>query len=187
MHAARDWHAVDAELLETLERARRGDRDAAHALLVRVSPRVQRTVRRLIRDDETGDYCQQALLTMLECLPKYRAEGRFESWVDAITTRVTLRAVVKRRLDQQRLRAQLVPLEPSVPATPPQRALIHGRALDAVSRLALPHQNALAVHHVLGMTVPEISAELEVPAETIRSRLRAGMGQVRADMGLFGN
>ena len=40
---------------------------------------------------------------------------------------------------------------------------------------------------LLGMTVPEISAALEVPAETIRSRLRAGMGQVRATMGVFGN
>lgn len=179
--------ACDPELLETLARAQGGDRQAAHALLIRVLPRVQRLVRRLIHDDELGDHCQQALLTMLECLPSYRAEGRFESWVDAITTRVTLRAVMKRRLDQRRLQARLVPLEPSAPATPPQRALFHGRALDAVARLALPHQTALVMHHMLGMTVPEISAELEVPAETVRSRLRAGMGQVRAAMGLVGN
>jgi DNA-directed RNA polymerase specialized sigma24 family protein len=40
------------------------------------------------------------------------------------------------------------------------------------------------MHYVLGMTVAEMSNELRVPVETIRSRLRVGMGQVRAELGM---
>src|SRR5262249_48064877 len=51
------------------------------------------------------------------------------------------------------------------------------RALD---RLSDNHRSALCLHHVFGWTVPEIASELEVPQETIRTRLRDGMGQLRA-------
>jgi RNA polymerase sigma-70 factor (ECF subfamily) len=46
-------------------------------------------------------------------------------------------------------------------------------------------RTAIVMHYVLGMTVAEVSDELQVPIETIRSRLRVGMGQVRAHMGVF--
>jgi RNA polymerase sigma-70 factor (ECF subfamily) len=36
------------------------------------------------------------------------------------------------------------------------------------------------LHYVLGMTVPEMGAELGVPEETVRSRLRLGRQRLRA-------
>ena len=38
----------------------------------------------------------------------------------------------------------------------------------------------LVLHHVLGLSVPEISEEIGAPSETVRSRLRLGMSKLRA-------
>ena len=55
--------------------------------------------------------------------------------------------------------------------------------VEALDKLPDPQRIALVMHHVLGMTVTEIASELASPPETIRSRLRVGMGQVRALLG----
>ena len=46
----------------------------------------------------------------------------------------------------------------------------------------MPHEqrHALVLHHVLGLSVPEIARETEAPDETVRSRLRLGMERLRA-------
>ncbi len=38
----------------------------------------------------------------------------------------------------------------------------------------------LVLHHVLGLSVPEIAEELSAPFETVRSRLRIGIAKLRA-------
>ena len=38
----------------------------------------------------------------------------------------------------------------------------------------------LVLHHVLGLSVPDIASELALPFETVRSRLRLGMARLRA-------
>jgi RNA polymerase sigma-70 factor (ECF subfamily) len=176
----------DHELSSLLASASRGDSEAAHRLVLRILPRVQRQVRHIARGEDLADYCQEACLRILECLSSYRGEGRFEAWVDAITARVTLRGLIKRRTDLQRLAAASgLDLDLPEAARAPHRALAIGRALDAVAALAQPQQSAITMHYVLGMTVPEISTELGVPVETLRSRLKVGMGQVRAALGVL--
>jgi RNA polymerase sigma-70 factor (ECF subfamily) len=46
---------------------------------------------------------------------------------------------------------------------------------------ALPYdqRHALVLHHVVGLSVPEVAAQLEVPLETIRSRLRLAQNKLR--------
>jgi RNA polymerase sigma-70 factor (ECF subfamily) len=156
-----------------------------HELVLRVLPRVRRRVRQLVQSDDRADLCQEALLRILESLPSYRGDGRFEAWVDAVTTRVTLRALVRRRADRRRLELAPPAPEPAQPGVAsPHLALTGGRAVDALQRVAAKQQTAIVMHHVLGMTVAEMSDELRVPIETIRSRLRVGMGQVRAELGM---
>lgn len=154
---------------------------SAEALVLRVLPRVQKRVRQLAQGDDSADLCQEALLRILECLPTYRGEGRFEAWVDSVTTRVTLRALVRRRADRRRL--EIASASPSPAPESPLRALTGVRAVDALQRVAAKQQTAIVMHYVLGMTVAEMATELCVPIETIRSRLRIGMGQVRAELG----
>jgi RNA polymerase sigma-70 factor (ECF subfamily) len=154
--------------------------------VLRVLPRVRRRVQRLVSGEDAADLCQEALLRILECLPSYRGDGRFEAWVDSLTTRVTLRALGKRRADLRRLsEAPTTPGLRPAPLTSASRSLSQARAIDALERVPGKQRTALIMHYVLGMTVTEVAAELCVPVETIRSRLRAGMGQVRAELGLL--
>jgi RNA polymerase sigma-70 factor (ECF subfamily) len=160
--------------------------DAHDALLLRVLPRVRRRVQYLVRGDEAADLCQEALLRILECLPSYRGDGRFEAWVDSLTTRVTLRALGKRRADRKRLsQVQITPGLRPAPVTSAARSLTQARALDALEQVPTKQRTAILMHYVLGMTVGEVASDLRVPVETIRSRLRVGMAQLRAELGVF--
>jgi RNA polymerase sigma-70 factor (ECF subfamily) len=146
---------------------------------------VRRRVRKLARGEDSADLVQEALLRIIEALPSYRGEGRFEAWVDAVTTRVTLRALVRRRADRRRLDSAVVPSPAQPLPASPHQALSGGRAVDALQRVATKQQTAIVMHYVLGMTVAEMSDELRVPVETVRSRLRIGMGHVRAELGMI--
>lgn len=59
----------------------------------------------------------------------------------------------------------------------------HGSVAKAELDPALRAQIEAAVAGDVGMTVTEIARELDTPVETIRSRLRVAMGQVRALLG----
>lgn len=154
-------------------------------LVLGMLPRVRRRVLQLARREDVADLYQEVLLRILESLPSYRGEGRFEAWVDSVTTRVTLRALVRGRADRRRLEESEAPPPAQPGITSPHEALSGVRAVGALQRVAAKQRAAIVMHYVLGMTVTEMSTALQVPVETIRSRLRIGMGQVRAELGVF--
>jgi RNA polymerase sigma-70 factor (ECF subfamily) len=162
-----------------------GDTKAAHGLIVEILPRVRNLIRYLVRSDDVDDLTQEALLKVLERLSSYRGEGRFEAWVDGVTMRVTLRGLSKLRAEVRRQQPQHDDeLENRASANAPSpRYVARRRAVEALDKLPDAQRHALVMHHVLGMTVGEISDELAVPGETVRSRLRVGMGQLRALLG----
>jgi RNA polymerase sigma-70 factor (ECF subfamily) len=184
LDAARAAPALEPALQGQIAAAISGDSGAAHALVLRILPRVRNLIRYLVRGDDVDDLSQDVLVTLLERLGNYRGEGRFEAWVDGVTMRVTLRKLGKLRADVRRFqRSALDKLEARGGQQPSPRYLARRRAVEALDQLPDAQRHALVMHHVLGMTVSEIAAELGAPAETIRSRLRVGMGQVRALLG----
>jgi RNA polymerase sigma-70 factor (ECF subfamily) len=70
----------------------------------------------------------------------------------------------------------------ALPPTPEDR-LLGERAASAIRKLlsSLPEAQAevLGLHHVVGLTMPEIAAVTGAPLETVRSRLRLGRNAVR--------
>jgi RNA polymerase sigma-70 factor (ECF subfamily) len=176
----------EQQLRVQIDAAAGGDVQAAQALLLRVLPRVRNLIRYLVRGEDLDDLTQDALLKVLERLASFRGEGRFEAWVDGVTVRVTLRNMGKRRMDESRVSAALPDELAGQPGSRPStRYVSRRRAVEALDQLPMPQRVTLVMHHVLGMTVSEISTELSAPAETIRSRLRIGMGQMRALLGLL--
>ena len=175
---------LDSELCAQIDAAVSGDVGAAHALVLRVLPRVRNTIRYLIRGDEVDDFTQDVLVTLLERLQSFRGDGRFEAWVDGITLRVTLRRLSKLRADVRRFRGSaLENLETHGSASQSPSYLARRRAGLALDQLPDTQRHALVMHHVLGMTVAEIARELDTPRETIRTRLRVAMGQLRVLLG----
>lgn len=173
----------DTELSDLARRAGAGDGSAAERLFLALLPRVRNLVRYLIRGDrDVDDLSQEALLTLLRGLSSYRGEGAFRAWAD----RIVARSVFASR---RRVRLVEVGLDAEPPATNETSQGSEAQATDSycsrremarhLDTLPEAQRTALVLHHVLGMTVPEIATELGVPLETVRSRLKQGKDQLK--------
>ena len=159
-------------------RARGGDMRALEALLTGLLPRLRNLVRYLVRrDSEVDDVAQTAMLALMRGLHTFEARGPFTAWADRVVARVTFNAIRERRAAAAPAGAELesVPASEGAPDYLARRWLVH--LLDALP----PEQRAaIVLHHVADLTVPEIAAELQVPSETVRSRLRLARARLRA-------
>lgn len=158
-----------------------GDRAAARALLESLLPRVRNLVRYLTRgDQQTEDITQDALVALLRGLTGYRGEGTLESWSDRVVARVTFAALRRRRRDPVRQSEDAPDLVlVSDASAQPDEYLARRQAVQMLDRLPLEQRHALVLHHVVGMSIPEIGKELGVSPETIKSRIRLGTARLR--------
>lgn len=168
----------DREVPEQIRAAARGDRVAAGAVLRQLLPRIRNLVRYLLRgDDDVDDVTQQALMAVMKGLSSYRGDAPLERWADRVTARETFRFIKRRRLKV----AREAPLEDATPMAPPDDPYLLRRMVVArLDELPEAQRQAIVLHHAAGFTVPEIAELLDVPRETIKSRLRLGLQRLRA-------
>jgi RNA polymerase sigma-70 factor (ECF subfamily) len=175
---------LERDAMQLIAAAQRGDSEATRRLVLAWQPRVRNLVRYLVRgDDQVDDLSQQALLTALEKLPAYRGEGRIEAWLDGIVLRVTLRAMRRFRLVRFREVEHVDDTYRGQSSDDPQYR-DRRKLVAALDQLPEKQRNVLIMHHVIGMSLPEIAAFEQIPEETARSRLRNGMAQLRASFRL---
>ncbi len=158
-----------------------GDRAAAQALLLTLLPRVRNLVRYLIRgDSDTDDLAQEALIAILRGLGSFRGEASFERWADRVAVRATFAGLRRRRRESSDLMAAGPELRLAIPeATRPDEYADRRRAAALLDTLPPDQRHAVVLHHILGMSVPEIARELGIPSETVRSRLRLARTRLR--------
>jgi RNA polymerase sigma-70 factor (ECF subfamily) len=161
--------------------AQAGDPAAMEALVVELLPRVRNLVRYLVRgDSDVDDVAQDALVKVLERLHSFRGEGRLESWVDGVVLRVTLVSMRRRSAEARRHGGESVEgLVSLAPVGLPDRYMARRQTVAALDEVPDKQRHTLVMHHVLGMSVPEIADAIQVPVETVRSRLRLGMKRLR--------
>jgi RNA polymerase sigma-70 factor, ECF subfamily len=174
----KDREAEDERWSTLALEAARGHASAVRQLVSYLLPRVRNLVRYLVRGDrDVDDLSQDALLSILQGLPGYRGEGAFRSWADRVVVR---RVFAARKAEARRLESPADPDDPVVdPATLPERYYSRRQLAEELDALPDPQRDALVLHYVLGMTVPEMGAELGIPEETVRSRLRLGRQRLR--------
>lgn len=161
--------------------AARGDRAAASALLAELLPRTRNVVRFLLRGDtEVDDFAQNALIEVLRSLPSFRGESTFTTWADRITVRTTLRQLGRRQREREQ-RSLAEPELRSLHGSVEEDTDYAARRRLAVVLDTLPdaQRQALVLHHVVGMSVPELAEEIGVSFDTAKSRLRLGMERLR--------
>lgn len=165
-----------------------GDRRAASALLSELLPRVRNLARYLVRGDaDVDDIAQQALIEILRSLPGYRGEGSLAAWADRITSRVAIAHVRRRRAERARVDDAASPeLFPVQSGDRPDDYLERRRMARALDALPEEQRSVIVLHHVVGMSLPEVASELSIPFETARSRLRLGMAKVRDELATGG-
>lgn len=179
--AGPDPAAIEALIRPALE----GHRPSAERLLAALLPRVRNLVRYLIRGDrDVDDIAQEALTLVYRRLSTYEGQGAFLSWVDRIAARATFAS--RRR---ERALREVFPMEPEALSDPgaeppagPEAYLTRRRLVALLDTIPGAQRDALVMHHVLGLTVPEIGAELSISDETVRSRLRLGRATLRGHM-----
>jgi RNA polymerase sigma-70 factor (ECF subfamily) len=158
-----------------------GDRRETERLVRELLPRVKNLVRYLIRGDaDVDDVAQDALLAIVRGVSGYRGDGELSSWADRVVARSVFAWIAKRRTDQARyVHTDDQGRWPDPEAVPPDKYLARREVVAKLDRLPFEQRHALVLHHVLGMSVPEVAAELGIPAETVRSRLRVGITKLR--------
>jgi len=156
--------------------AAKGDRAAAQELLRQLLPRVRHLVRYLVRHDtDVDDLAQESMVALLKGLSSYRADGSFAAWADRVVARVVFKNVRKRA----RARRETIAEGGEAVAAAfdrsslPDEIVALRRAVTLLDHLTIDQRQALVLHDVLEMTIPEIARELGAPFETVRSRIKS--------------
>ncbi len=171
--------------------AARGERAAVRTFLVSIGPQLLRVVRRVLGVDhpDVDDVLQESAFAVIDALPRRRREStvlHFACRVAVLTAMNVRRREATRKRHAVRADDQEVD-ELATDAPSPDAALAERTSIELVQELmdSLPLAQAevLALHCVLGYTLPEIAESADLPLETVRSRLRAAKQAVRARLG----
>ena len=158
-----------------------GDRAAAQQLLLELLPRVRNLARYLVWNDaDVDDIAQLALVEIARSFGNYRGEGALSSWADRITMRVTLHHIRKKRSDERRRSALSPDLHVVGGTDQPDDYTLRRQAARYLDELPEDQRQAVVLHHVVGLSMPELATELGIPFETARSRLRLGIQKLRS-------
>ena len=163
-----------------VEHAQRGDREAFGLLAVPLGDRLFAVANRILRDDElAADATQRALVSIWRDLPQLRDLARFDAW----SYRVLVRACYAERRNERRWSPPLriLPAPTLHDAVDGFQVVIDRDQLErAARRLSIDHRAVVVLHFYLDLPVAEISALLDIPNGTVRSRLRYAMRGLRA-------
>jgi len=164
--------------LELAARACRGDEAAMEALVARALPLVRGLARRMTGGAEEGDaLAQEAIVSALERLERYRGEAAFSTWVCGIALRRHAEEGRRKETEQRTL--------PSVPRRrPPDPAdLVEAkeatrRLWDLVAQLPPTHRETITAR-ATSETGAEAAKRLGLTPEAFRVRLHRARGALR--------
>lgn len=126
---------------------------------------------------EAQDAVQNALLRAWRNQHRLRDPSRMKAWLDAIVVRESIRLNDRRGSWLRRLTRRGAESVESATGAP------SGAAVDLATglrSLPSPQRAVMALHYEAGYTVGEIAELLDVPRETVRSRLRLARQRLRS-------
>jgi len=160
-----------------VQRVLSGERQLYEVLVRRHNQRLYRAARAILRNDaECEDVMQEAYVQAFAHLAQFRAEARFSTWL----TRIAVHEALARRRRNQRQQPETE--EPVVSITPEQEAgsrelvKLLERAIDA---LPDNFREVLMLRTVEDMSVADTAAVLDVPEDTVKTRLFRARNQLR--------
>jgi RNA polymerase sigma-70 factor (ECF subfamily) len=144
---------------------KQGDRAAGERLAARWAPRLLRTARRLLgNEDQAADAAQEAWAAITKGLPGLREPARFPAWAYGIVHR----KCADRIRSEQRRRAVTGEESEGSTKNESESGLAIAQAFQALS----PDQRSAAtLFFSEGLSLIEIAAAMDVPVGTVKSRL----------------
>ncbi len=172
-----------------VDRARLGDAAAIREIIRQNNRRLFRVARAVLRDDsEAEDVVQETYVRAFIHLDGFQGHAALSTWL----TRIALNEALMRR---RRRRPTIgidtlaetdeteIPMAPS-PAPGPEIAYARTETREllqrAIDSLAEPFRLVLILRDVEGMSVEETAAQLDIRAETVKTRLFRARRMLRA-------
>jgi RNA polymerase sigma-70 factor, ECF subfamily len=181
------------EALDDPELARRagaGDRAAFRAIMQRHNRRLYRVVRSILKDDpEAEDALQNAYLRAFTRLNEFRGDAKLSTWLTRIATNEALMRLRRRdtaELTEESMNATVVPFPGAAPANPEQAAAHRqiSRVLErAIDELPDGFRTVFVLRVVEQLSIEETAAALEIPEDTVKTRLFRARRLLRAALG----
>lgn len=169
---------------DIVARVRGGDTDSFELLMRRHNQRLYRAVRAVLRDDaETEDVLQETYVRAFTHLDQFLGRARFSTWL----TRIAVNEALHRR----KRRARLTDIEEVADTLPsPTPGPEHGAAdgelrqfLEAaIDRLPVDFRTVFMLRDVEGLSTAETAASLEIPEETVKTRLHRARRQLQGHL-----
>lgn len=135
--------------------------------------------------DEVEDVVQQAFIEIHRSLPRFEGRSRLSTWVYRIAVNVALQHV-RRRIRKRWLRLGSTGSESeNLPSRADAVGRLEGRELlehvyAQVDRLSAKKRAVWTLHEIQGLDPGEISQILDIPVNTVRSRLIAARNEMKA-------
>jgi RNA polymerase sigma-70 factor (ECF subfamily) len=165
-------------VLELIERARQGDRDAFGVLAASSVDRLYAIAVRIVHDrDRAEDAVQSALLSAWRDLPSLREPARFDAWLHRLLVRACYDEARKQRAHVANIR--VVSAEPGE-ADASARFADRDQLERAFRRLPIEQRSVVVLHHYRGLPLNEVADVLRIPVGTARSRLHYALRVLRA-------
>lgn len=161
----------DAHLVD---RVRRGDPRAFEELVIAYQHRVFGVALRMLRNRaEAEEVAQEVFLRVHRALDDFRGEAKLSTWLYAIASRLCLNRLAsgERRMAREgeevldRLAAD------ADPAAHVERGELEAALQRAIDELPEERRIVVVLRDLEGLAYEEIAAALELPLNTVRSRL----------------
>jgi RNA polymerase sigma-70 factor, ECF subfamily len=168
-----------------IQRVLAGDPRAARELYDAHAPRVYRLIFRLAGDpDLAQELTQETFVRAFSRLRDFRGDSALSTWLHRIAVSVALNGMRK----VKRFREREAPLEHAESIGARASGIdpdLRERLARAIDALPESLRVTLVMHDVEGYTHGEISAALEVPEGTCKTRLSAARAKIRQALAPF--
>ncbi|MEO8703639.1 MAG: sigma-70 family RNA polymerase sigma factor [Kofleriaceae bacterium] len=155
---------------------------AVRSLVAQASKRGYAIAYDLLRDrGEAEDAVQDALVRVIQWLPKLRDPGALEAWFYRTLANGCIRTLRRRRVAHAF--ARLVGAR-GEPATEPVGGGDHARLLAAIDDLPAMQKAALVLRHGHELSVEEVARVLDVGTETVKTHLKRARTRMRERLGV---
>ena len=164
-------------MLDLVDLARKGDRDAFGTLAASSIDRLYAIAVRVVHDQARAeDAVQAGLLRAWRDLPSLRDPARFDAWLYRLVVRACYDEAARQRSFVAQVR--VVATEPDVEDE--TGALADRDELErAFRRLPIEQRAVIVLHHYGALPLTEVAAALGIPVGTARSRLHYGLRTLR--------
>jgi len=175
------WEATDIELML---RTKAGDTLAFQQIVARYRDPLLRFFRAVLEDRSLAeDYTQETFMRLWLTRERYEPTGKFSTYLYEIGKHYWFNQRKKVRLPTTSIDTAMIPILSADRVTEPEPMLLqqthHARIRQAIAALPVHYRVVFELSHLEGLAYAEISDQLGIPVDTVKSRMSEAVRRLR--------